>query len=200
MSTKFSLLTIVIAIIALPLMLAGGISAQTIDEQSETIQNNRQELQQDIEENREQRQEAREESVEQRCSIATTRIDNITARYDDNRLRYVERYDRLTERLENLVSYLNENQPEVDTSTLEAQIAEMRGQSSLFSAEIDAAISELEQSKQFACGESEGAYRNELQEARAELLDAREKAVEINNYFLNTIIPELENIRNSVQS
>ncbi|MFW5702385.1 MAG: hypothetical protein ACOCXP_00260 [Candidatus Dojkabacteria bacterium] len=170
-----------------------------VTSESETVEQIQEERQQRIQETQQQaaeRQEQRAENLEARCEITTGRINNVTARYSENRLRYTNRYERLITRLENLNNYLNEQG--IDSGELTSQIERLKELQVEFDSEIGAAIAHLEDSKQFACGQSEGAFRNELQNARQDLLQGRSSAVEINQYFQNTVVPQLQLIRDSI--
>ncbi len=177
------------------------VSAQTgddIQENREEITQNREEIRQDIEESREELREQRDENITQRCENAVNRIDTIIQRYNENRLRYVNRYNALFARLNNLSAFLDENN--VDTLNLSNQISELNSLVADFNSNVDLTISNLENSKNFVCGESQGEYRAVIAEAKGALLETRSTAIEINQYFLFTIVPELEEIRDNYQT
>lgn len=187
------ILFFILVVFTFSLILPITVNAQTFQEQREEAQQNREDLQEDVEQRVEDIQNLWNERVETRCSIVTTRVDSITARYSDNQLRYVNRYNNLIERLDNLVATLNER--DVDPLDLPELLTEMQGLVDQFNSEMNETISILNESKELACGESEGAYREKIQEARIALLDARSTGIEINNFFLITISDELEEIK-----
>ncbi len=195
MKGKKTLAAIAVLAFAPSVFLPVSVSAQQQNNPVDTIQQNRQDLQEDIQNAKEDAQEARQQNVEQRCEIATSRIDTITQKYEQNRLRYVNRYNNLIQRLENLVEFLQTK--EIDPAGLPAQIEQIRVMTQEFNNLMQQTMNAANETKTLACGESEGAYLNKLQESRQYLLQARAEAVEINNYFVTNVVPELEAIKSA---
>lgn len=162
-------------------------------ERQEERQQNLEDIQSAIEENRQQFQENREERINERCDIATNRIDTTTARYEENRVRYVNRYNNLVQRIDNVINFLSDT--DADVTGLESYQDQIRVLTDDFNQAIYESINLLEETKELACGESEGAYLDKLQESRDAHLEARDAAVQINNIFLVDVINELEEIR-----
>ncbi len=160
------------------------IAAQTNPERKE-LQEDRQELQQQ-----------RQENIQERCNIAISTIDNIISNYNSNKLRYINRYNILFARLNNLIIHLEEKNIEVNS--LSNHVAELQELIKNFSSYMGLSFAKLEESKNFICGESNGQYRAIILEARELLLLARQSAVEINQYLLYTVVPDLRDIKSNL--
>ncbi len=147
----------------------------------------------EIQESRSERQENAEKRSSTRCSIVTNKIDITTNRYEQNKIRYVKRYNKLISDLEKLVDILENSN--VDTLNLPSQIDSLKNKVDIFNTQIENSINLLNESKNFACGESAGDYKSKVIEARNEMEKARLTAVSINNYISDTIKPEIEEIK-----
>lgn len=191
---SFAASSIMLSVFAAPVF--AQTPSEQMNNQIEDVQNNREQFQQDLEENKQQREELREQNVEARCSIATTRIDTTIERYQNGTLRYVNQYNNLVERLNNVITRLNEE--DIDTTELSGYVNDISALTNQFNNEMSITIASLEETKSLACGESEGAYLDVLQQSRSELLQARSTAVEINNIFLTDVVRELKDIKNSL--
>jgi len=134
-----------------------------------------------------------EESAENRCNLITTRVDTLVARYDNNKNRHINNYNRIKDRTQTLAARLQSkgyDTKEVGTNlqTLDTYIKNISQDYTKF-------VSALRESKEMACGQSEGAYRAKLQEARDYLKDVRESALETRNFVQTTLRPSIQELR-----
>lgn len=146
-----------------------------------------------VQERQEARQERKEERIERRCDRVNNRIDVRISHYKSNFDRVEAHMTRVTERTNEFVNRLeskgyNVSKVRADLSTLE----EMRNtRRSLYTA----FISELEQTKQFDCGDSEGAFKTALTEARTALAKWRDQVKTNREFIRNTLRPDLQALR-----
>lgn len=158
----------------------------------------REQRQQAVSQAREQNQQIRQQNIAERCEIVTTRVNTLTSRYEEGRVRYADRYSKLLERLNNLVTKLNDK--ELSTENLSGYISEIQTLKEQFDTQIISTMSLLNESKDLVCGQSEGAYVELIQQARAQLAASRSTAAKINSIFLTSVVNELKAIRASVNN
>lgn len=163
-------------ILAAFLVVVSPVQAQSFQERRQEIQQNSEEARLQVEENRQVRQQARDEQLERRCQMATDRIELWTTRYSNNQSRFqrieqqaIEITNRLIERAQTAGK---------DTTELEAAVATFQSQVDVASVEYQELINLLNQTKSYACGESEGAYVESLRAARGQLLVVREASLQ----------------------
>lgn len=151
------------------------------------------EVREDLQENREER---RETIVENRCEVVTSRINSLTERYEKGQTKYLNRYEQLIEKLNNLSDTLSSN--DIDTATLDSDIEVLVVMVDEFNSQVENTINLFSETKDNACGTGDGEYRTELGKARESAAQIRSKAREINQFFLNNIIDDLEEIKNYI--
>lgn len=169
-------MALVISSLALPLTS----SAQTRQENVQQRQEQRAETRQQIEENR-------DEAVEQRCDLVTTRIDVWVTRYQNNQDRHQRTYDKLREVSDQIVA--RAQAAGKDTSTFEAEVAELELLGGIARSEYDQLIQDLESTKSYACGESEGAFKEALQAARQQSLNTRQAILNARLQYQSEVRP-----------
>lgn len=147
----------------------------------------------ELQENREER---RETIVENRCEFVTSRINSLSERYEKGQSKYYDRYYQLTAKLNNLSDTLSSDG--IDTSVLDSDIEALEVMIAEFDTLVENTINLFAQTKDNACGTGDGEYKTELSEARQSAVKVRSKAREINQFFLNNIVDDLNEIRNSI--
>lgn len=162
-------------------------SAQTIQEQVEQREQQFQERVEQFEETKQQFQENRDAAVEQRCDIATTRIDLWTTRYENNQSLYQRTFEKFDEIADQVVERAQASGK--DTAEFEAAVAELERLADVSRTEYDQLIQDLEATKAYACGESEGAFKDALQTSRQQLLDTRQAVLDARLYYQSTVRP-----------
>ena len=125
--------------------------------------------------------------MERRCDVIENRIAVQVARYENNAQKHTARYERMIARLNALVARLQAD--DVDTTELEAAIAVLDEKIQLFAHNAASYIESLRATQDFACGESEGDFREALAESRSLLQILRENAVDIRTYWQETLRP-----------
>lgn len=133
------------------------------------------------------------ERVENRCQKAEQRVAELIAKYEAGQNKYTSRYAALVTKLNNLVQML-ENKG-INSQNLPAHIAKIESMVGELESGVAQVVDLLKQTQTLACGESEGEYLLKLMEAKEAGLTVRQKAMDINQYFISEVIPELKEIR-----
>lgn len=128
-----------------------------------------------------------------RCAKIQEKIAAKSVGFDENKDRHYNAYKNLRDRMEKLVARLEAKGYDVadlkdDLSVLDTKIQK-------FADDYVAYQAKLGETKDYACGHSNGEFKTKLQEARAFLRTVREDSKDIKSYYLNTIKPELKEIR-----
>lgn len=193
-----------VSIYMLPLFLLttvtfGQTAANTPEEKAQM----REEKQNLIQENKADKQQAkdalmekREEKVRNRCENVAEKIDLKVSRYNTNRQLYVDRYDVLRERISNWIARLDSEG--YDVSTLESKLDVLKTKIEKIATLHEGFISDLEDLKQFECGNSDGAYKNQLMAGQNQLAEIRAAVMDIRKYFIEEVKPEILALRNLV--
>jgi len=128
--------------------------------------------------------------IENRCEIITARVDLILSRYAAHKVRYDERFQKVSEKLTALIPVLKTKG--YDTTKLEADLTQLNQYREQFKTSYQDYINHLNQSKTLACGNSEGAFKAEIEAARTDLQKVRELSLQIRLYIIETIKPDLQ--------
>jgi GTP1/Obg family GTP-binding protein len=139
------------------------------------------------------RQEKREQRVERRCDLVNGRIDARINRYREHYDEVEARLARIAERGNQFIARLEAkgydvSQVKEDLTALTAMRTTRRNLYSDF-------IAKLEAAKQYDCGDSQGAFKDALTEARAALAKWREQVKTIHDFMQNTLRPHLKALR-----
>lgn len=143
-------------------------------------------------------QERRQEFLDTRCQNVTSRIDNRIERYNENKVRHIDNYNKIKDKLSETGNNLEDKGYDVtelrnDLQTLDSKIKEFAQSYTTF-------VNTLNDSKSFACGESEGAFKDKVEESRAQLKDSRDLAKEIRDYIQDVIRPDLVDLREQIKA
>ncbi|MFW5703971.1 MAG: hypothetical protein ACOCXQ_03970 [Patescibacteria group bacterium] len=163
-------------------------------------QNNARETIQDARENsqdrKDQMQEGREDRLDSLCERFTTRIDQIITRYDANHNRNVQRYERLIKRLQKLDEIFTGRG--YDTNELQTAIEGLNERVTQVNESYGIFITELRDTQDFECGESDGSFQEAAEESRQQLQVIREQVQEVRRYYLTTVRPAIISLREEV--
>lgn len=139
-------------------------------------------------------QQQAQERITAKCEMVTLRTETIIARYDNNKERHVNNYTRIKDRTAALMDKLDTKG--YDTSVVRADLNQLDSYIKEFASEYTSFANKLRESKELACGESEGAFKNKLTEARAELAKARETSLQTRNFVQTKLRPDIQALRN----
>jgi hypothetical protein len=131
--------------------------------------------------------------LEQACQRITSVIDQRITAYDNHKEDHVQRYNNIVNRVTALVSKLTDKG--YDVSKLTTDLQTLNGMIKDFATDYTNFINTLKDAKQFACGNSQGQFAVKVEEARGFLKQAREQAVAIRSFILETIKPDLQALK-----
>lgn len=164
-------------------------SASPIFAQSPTLKP-WQERAQERQKNRQEKQELR---TERRCDRVNARIDNrinwFNARKDD----VVARQKRINERVTEFVNRLEGKG--YDVSKVRSDLETLKGMVATFDSDYAVFVGKLEETKQFDCGNSEGAFKQAVEESKAALAKFRADVKASWDFIRNTLRPDLQALR-----
>jgi len=176
-------------IVSMVVVILGSQYAQVVQAQSASLAP----WQERAAERQDAREERVEERVERRCEMVNSRIERRISFYEEHYAQVEARMERVTSRLDELTDRLEAKGYDVsqvrgDLTTLET----MRGtRRNLYTAFID----ELQETKQYDCGDSEGAFRSTLEQSREALAKWREQIKANHDFIQDTLRPDLQALR-----
>lgn len=174
---------------------------QRRDEMNEQIEDFREEgenTREEINQQRQEFQEQRQEMIGTMCERVETMVDTRIARFDNNYERNLNRYQAMFERLQTIIEAFSEQG--YDTSQLEAAVGEMESQILTVQSEYELFIEQLRASQEYACGESDGEFRNAISEARGQMRAFRQASSETRTFYQTEIRPLLLDLRQQVEA
>lgn len=128
-----------------------------------------------------------------RCAKIQEKIAAKTAGFDENKDRHYEAYKNLKDRMEKFLAKLTDKG--YDVTEFKADLAVLNTKIQKFADDYAAYQVKLGETKDYACGHSDGDFKAKLAEARTLLKTVREDSKDIKSYYLNTIKPDLKAIR-----
>lgn len=134
-----------------------------------------------------------ERQIENRCFVAGTLIENRVEKFRNHRDDHIARYNRIKDRFTALVTKLTEKG--YDTTQLKADLQIFNEKIKKFHTDVDAFHKKLAEANNYNCGDSEGAFKSKILEARDLLKIIRADIVDIHDFFKNIIKPDFQAVR-----
>lgn len=128
-----------------------------------------------------------------RCPTIESRIQVKVGNFDNNKIRHMEAYANMKERLAKVDVKLTEKG--LDTSKLKSELVVLDEKIKKFATDYSTYITKLKESQTSVCGQSEGKFLAKMKEARAGMKVVHQDALDIRAYYVNTIKPELQNLK-----
>lgn len=151
-----------------------------------------------LEANQEQRQASREGQLAQACERVVAQIQTRIANYQDKKDSRVDRYQNMSDRVSELLDRLEET--DVDTTQARSALAEFDVLITAFGESAEASLTELTLTQEYACGESEGVFKEQLQLARESFEELKETGQAVHQYYLESLRPALQALREQVRA
>lgn len=129
-----------------------------------------------------------------KCNLVTSRVELLTTRYNNNKDRHIAVYQKAKDRVTELVAKLETKG--YDVAKLKTDLQTWDGQIKNIGTQYSEFIAELNKSKQYACGQSQGDFKAALQAARVQLADVRQASLDARNFYQSTIRADLTAIKN----
>ena len=139
------------------------------------------------------RTDVRERLSDTVCKRIEGRIDERTGRFDDTKAKHVENYKNLQDRLTKAMARWESRG--YDVSALRADLPGLDAKVKQFATDYAAFIAQLRKTRALPCGDSEGAFRDGMKEARRLLEIVHADAKAVREYYAAEIKPDLEAIR-----
>lgn len=147
-----------------------------------------------IMENKAERTQARAERSEQRCEIIANNIAARVARFANNKQYHIDRYNHATTVTKALIEKAQAEGK--NTTGLENALTALDTEVKTFAAAAVTYNDSLVKTQGLACGESEGAFANQLKIARENLLKVREAASQVKLIYQSQVRPAVQALRN----
>ncbi len=187
---KKVLVVLVLVLFLSSVTFAANQDSQTIEDYKDSIREGRKEM---IEEAKENREELKEEVKERICERLEKKIDLKLARFDKNKGVHVAKYQRLKEKLERVLDKLEDKG--FDVSQLEDHLPALDDLIKQYAKAYSDFIESLRFTKGYACGKSEGDFRDSLGGAREMLAKVKELRKEIRDYYKDVIREDIKDLR-----
>jgi len=156
-------------------------------------QQNREERKLSIEDRRNDLQNNRDQKIDERCKRIESKIEERKNRFEEGKTRRINAYDNMLVRIEKLAEKLKAKG--YDVSKLETDIKILETKIEKFKTDYATFIASLGQTREFACGKSDGEFKGKLGEARKNLPTLRADVKDIHDFFRTTIKADFKAIR-----
>jgi len=157
----------------------------------EEVKTKRQEL---VEEKKKLREERKEKITEAKCERIRNRIQNRVEIFENAKKRRVVAYTNMQERIYKFTA--NANQNGYNTTLIEDDLQELDVLIQKFKTNYKTYITEFQGINNNDCGYSEGEFRGEVLNAKAQLQIVYQDAKEIREFYNTTIKTDLMALRN----
>ncbi|EKE10667.1 MAG: hypothetical protein ACD_15C00217G0015 [uncultured bacterium] len=174
------------------LSFAGASSAQAIMTEEERTAK-KSEIKAAREEKREEMIQKKEEKVEKRCAKVQEKIQSRIENFGDGKEKHMAVYKNMVDRISKFIERLSAEG--YDTSKVKADLEVLKGKIEKFSTDKDARLARLDETKNYACGKSDGEFKAKLAEARTALKLVHADAADIRKYMLNTVRPDIQALK-----
>lgn len=139
-------------------------------------------------------QERRGEIIENRCERVTNRVDFRIERYDERKDDHIEKYNNIKTRVTNLVNDLDTKG--YDTSAVREDLNTLDSKIKDFASSYTEFVDALELSKTYACGNSEGQFKAQIETSLKELRESREIAKSTIEFIRNDLKKSISDLKN----
>lgn len=133
-----------------------------------------------------------------RCTEVTNHINTLLTRLQNDESVRENRHQKVVDRLNALIPKLDAKN--VDTSGLKTAVSALSDKKTTWQAAYTALLSKLEATKQYACGKSEGQFKQATLDARTQRKTMHAANVDFWSYVKNTVKPDLKTARNQTKN
>lgn len=145
----------------------------------------RSDVQQNIVDRRADVQDKMEERQDQVCQNVQARIQNRLNRYEENKDKYMARHQGVISRLTDLGNKLEDQG--CDPAQIRTDLDTYNGLIQEFATAFRNMVTTMQQTKNYACGESQGQFSGSVNQTRQQLQVVQQKALALKNFFNNTL-------------
>jgi len=153
----------------------------------------RADLQQGRQEIKDLRAENKEQNIEQKCAMIQNRIAERNTTLESNKEKHMSVYVNMKARIEKFVARLSSEG--YDVSKLKADLLVLDGKILKIKTDLATQNAKMNETKDFACGHSDGDFKGKLTEARTMMQAIHLEAMEIRKFVQTTIRPDIQALR-----
>lgn len=168
------------------------------NEVQEKVQERVEEKTQLMQEKRENLIEKKEETVARVCEKTETRIAEKISSYEENRDYHMEQYDTLMNQLYDIADSMDFLG--LETADFRTSISELNVKVLEYIALYDDLISQLKLSQEYACGESEGSFKEAVQQAIVIHKELVSKRQEIREFYSTDVRSAIKDLREQAKN
>jgi hypothetical protein len=140
----------------------------------------------------------REQIVENRCEKVTSHISTLKSRLTADDTIRQNRHQKAIDRLNTIISKLEANN--INAEKLKTDTALLLEKKNIWYQSYTMLLAKLDQTTQFACGRSEGEFKQAVAEAREQRMTMHKANVEFWTFVQNTIRVDIQTIRNQTKN
>lgn len=185
-------------------VVSSQVVAQTTDEANATVQVNRNQrletkkvrvenAQERVSDRQEATGERKDEAIANRCEQVSAAIESRLANYDSMKEFRVNRYQSMKEQVSALITRLDEGG--YDTTKIKTELDEFDALVQIFASDASAAAEALRGTKSFACGDSQGEFKTQLEKAKAAFSKAAASAKAVGEHYRTQLKPALQSLK-----
>ncbi len=138
-------------------------------------------------------QQKKEEMLTQRCAKIQERIQNRMGNMEAGKENHMEVYQNMATRVSKFIERLSGEG--YDTAKVKADLEILKTKIQKFSTDRAAQMTTLGETKNYACGKTDGEFKGKLAEARTSLQLVHADAMDIRKYMLTTVRPDIQALR-----
>lgn len=135
----------------------------------------------------------RKKLVAERCDRVTNRISERITRWDNNEPEKHRLYNNIVPRVQKMITNLKAKG--YDTAELQEALNNLNDAILKRHADAKVLVSLLKDTKEFACGESEGAFKDALKKAQDQWKIFHADTLEIRNIWQNQVRPAIRKLK-----
>ncbi len=146
-----------------------------------------------VQERKETLEENREENKDKRCAALEENIDKRITNFDNTHKAHLRQYELMKEKIAKVI--LEKAAAGKDVTKLRADLATLNEKIEKFNTDRVAFIDALKKTHEFACGDSQGAFKDALTNAQAKHKVLLADSKDIRNFYQTTIRADLKALR-----
>lgn len=150
----------------------------------------------EVEERLQEKKEKMVENREKRCEVIESRVAEKITKYEENKSRNIGWYKEFTDKLTTAAKKLEDKG--LDVNKLREDLKEFDKMVDEYVSLYEDFIASLKNSQQYACGESEGAFKDAVKDAIAKHKLAVQKRKEIFEFYKNVVREDIRALRESL--
>lgn len=133
-----------------------------------------------------------------RCQIIESKIQIKAVNFDNNKMRHLEIYNQVKNKITEIAEILKNSGGDIDSLNTHLTTFEQKIQK--FSSDYAIYIQALKNTQAYACGKSEGEFRNSWRQVKTALAQVHKDAVELRTFYATVLKPEVNRVRTQIRA